>query len=507
MRLEQPTSGSIKLNGTELTGLDDGALRPLRRDLQMVFQDPYSSLNPRLSVGEIVGEPLIVHKIAGPGGPGPRAAGGRGPRPGRRRPVPGRVLRRAAAAHRHRPGAGAASRGCMILDEPVSALDVSIQASILNLLRDLQRERDLAYLFISHDLAVIRQVADEIAVMHLGLIVEQGPAEAVCEHPAHPYTAALLSAVPVPDPLRKRAPGSGSCCTASCPARSARPRAAASVPGAGRPTNAAPRRSRRCFRSPAPTGWPATIPRYRRLRKGIRARDRLLCLARDRGRGRRPAPARLDRARAIRRPALPVRCHGHRGSRARPAVLAGVSLPLGRPDEAWGWPAYPIELGADLADGVYLAVPLPLGPDGLPEPVQRGTRGREPQGCLPVRPQAARRGRTPERIIWYKLPTATYTAYNQIGGASLYASRPVGQGLDGAGLRRQPAAAGQRGRRRPGDGGRRAGRVPAVVAAADVRALGRPVRDLAGTARLPGQLLHRLRPALRRGPAGRPTGC
>ena len=93
----------------------------------------------------------------------------------------------------------------LILDEPVSALDVSIQASILNLLRDLQQERDMAYLFISHYLAVIRQVADEIAVMHLGVIVEQGPAEAVCEHPAHPYTVALLSAVPVPDPLRKPA--------------------------------------------------------------------------------------------------------------------------------------------------------------------------------------------------------------------------------------------------------------------------------------------------------------
>ncbi len=204
MRLEQPTSGSIKLNGTELTGLGDGALRPLRRDLQMVFQDPYSSLNPRLSVGEIVGEPLIVHKIAG------RAARVRellenvGLDPDSAVRFPGEF----SGGQRQRIGiarALALRPHVMILDEPVSALDVSIQASILNLLRDLQREQRLAYLFISHDLAVIRQVADEIAVMHLGLIVEEGPAGEVCEHPAHPYTAALLSAVPVPDPAQAHA--------------------------------------------------------------------------------------------------------------------------------------------------------------------------------------------------------------------------------------------------------------------------------------------------------------
>jgi peptide/nickel transport system ATP-binding protein len=204
MRLEQPTSGSIKLNGTELTGLDDGALRPLRRDLQMVFQDPYSSLNPRLSVGEIVGEPFKVHKIAGRSGRVREllAAVGLDPDAAVRFPA------EFSGGQRQRIGiarALALKPQVLILDEPVSALDVSIQASILNLLRDLQQERDMAYLFISHDLAVIRQVADEIAVMHLGVIVEQGPAEAVCEHPAHPYTVALLSAVPVPDPLRKPA--------------------------------------------------------------------------------------------------------------------------------------------------------------------------------------------------------------------------------------------------------------------------------------------------------------
>ncbi len=204
MRLEQPTSGSIKLDGTELTGLSDSALRPFRRDVQMVFQDPYSSLNPRLSVGEIVGEPLTVHKIAGRAGRVRELLAAVGLDPGAAVRFPSEF----SGGQRQRIGiarALALEPRVMILDEPVSALDVSIQASILNLLRDLQRERDLAYLFISHDLAVIRQVADEIAVMHLGLIVEQGPAEAVCEHPAHPYTVALLSAVPVPDPSSTRA--------------------------------------------------------------------------------------------------------------------------------------------------------------------------------------------------------------------------------------------------------------------------------------------------------------
>ena len=204
MRLEQPTSGSIKLNGTELTGLDDRALRPLRRDLQMVFQDPYSSLNPRLSVGEIVGEPFNVHKIAGRSGRVRELLASVGLDPDAAVRFPAEF----SGGQRQRIGiarALALKPQVLILDEPVSALDVSIQASILNLLRDLQQERDMAYLFISHDLAVIRQMADEIAVMHLGVIVEQGPAEAVCEHPAHPYTVALLSAVPVPDPLRKPA--------------------------------------------------------------------------------------------------------------------------------------------------------------------------------------------------------------------------------------------------------------------------------------------------------------
>jgi peptide/nickel transport system ATP-binding protein len=203
LRLEEPTSGSITLNGRELTALSDDEMRPMRRQIQMVFQDPYSSLNPRLSVGEIVGEPLIVHKVPD------RAerigalltSVGLDPASGVR--FPGEF----SGGQRQRIGiarALALDPQTIVLDEPVSALDVSIQASVLNLLRDLQRKQNMAYLFIAHDLAVVRQVADDIAVMYLGVIVERGRADQIYSRPAHPYTNALLSAVPVPDPVKER---------------------------------------------------------------------------------------------------------------------------------------------------------------------------------------------------------------------------------------------------------------------------------------------------------------
>jgi peptide/nickel transport system ATP-binding protein len=203
MRLEEPTGGSITLNGRELTGLSDEELRGSRRDVQMVFQDPYSSLNPRLSVGEIVGEPLIVHKISD------RAAKVRqlllsvGLDPAASVRFPGEF----SGGQRQRIGiarALALDPQALVLDEPVSALDVSIQASVLNMLRDLQHTRNMAYLFIAHDLSVVRQVADDVAVMYLGQIVEQGPADLIYRRPAHPYATALLSAVPVPDPQAER---------------------------------------------------------------------------------------------------------------------------------------------------------------------------------------------------------------------------------------------------------------------------------------------------------------
>ncbi|HEX9064506.1 MAG TPA: ABC transporter ATP-binding protein [Streptosporangiaceae bacterium] len=203
LRLEEPTSGSIALRGRELTGLSEDEMRGLRRQIQMVFQDPYSSLNPRLSVGEIVAEPLIVHKIAGRADRVASLLDSVGLDPASRVRFPGEF----SGGQRQRIGiARALALGpqTIVLDEPVSALDVSIQASVLNLLRDLQREQNMAYLFIAHDLAVVRQVADDVAVMYLGKIVEQGPAAQIYGRPAHPYTRALLSAVPVPDPERER---------------------------------------------------------------------------------------------------------------------------------------------------------------------------------------------------------------------------------------------------------------------------------------------------------------
>ncbi|HEY3903788.1 MAG TPA: ABC transporter ATP-binding protein [Streptosporangiaceae bacterium] len=203
VRLEEPSSGSIKLNGRELTGISESELRALRRQIQMVFQDPYSALNPRLSVGEIVGEPLTVHKIPDKTAKVRELLTSVGIDPAATVRFPGEF----SGGQRQRIGiarALALNPPTIVLDEPVSALDVSIQASVLNLLRELQRDQQMAYLFIAHDLAVVRQVADDVAVMYLGKIVEQGQADEVYKHPKHPYTLALMSAVPVPDPPRER---------------------------------------------------------------------------------------------------------------------------------------------------------------------------------------------------------------------------------------------------------------------------------------------------------------
>jgi oligopeptide transport system ATP-binding protein len=205
LQLIRPTAGSIRFEGQELTELSGGDLRRVRRELQIVFQDPYSALNPRMTVGDIVGEPLRVHGI--------------GDRKGRRARVaelldvvgfdPGFVNRyphEFSGGQRQRIGiarALALNPRLIVCDEPVSALDVSIQAQILNLLRDLQRDFGLTYLFIAHDLAVVRAMSDTIAVMEHGKIVEQGPADQVYLSPQHEYTKALLAAVPVPDPRRQ----------------------------------------------------------------------------------------------------------------------------------------------------------------------------------------------------------------------------------------------------------------------------------------------------------------
>jgi peptide/nickel transport system ATP-binding protein len=206
LRLYDPTGGKITFDGTDITHMKERELRPLRRRMQMIFQDPYASLNPRHSVGRMVGEPLRVH---GRGGKGlgktvrellqvvglPADAATRYPH-------------EFSGGQRQRIGlarALALNPDFLVCDEPVSALDVSIRAGVINLLEELKTRLSLSYLFVAHDLSVVRHIADRVAVMYLGRIVEIGDVDQVYGAPAHPYTQALLSAVPVPDPHKERA--------------------------------------------------------------------------------------------------------------------------------------------------------------------------------------------------------------------------------------------------------------------------------------------------------------
>jgi peptide/nickel transport system ATP-binding protein len=207
LQLLVPTSGSVRFDGQEITGLGRGDMRALRREMQMIFQDPYASLNPRKRVGQIVGEPLRLHRIAS-GRELERAVKDLLERVGLSPEHYNRYPHEFSGGQRQRIGiarALALRPKLIIADEPVSALDVSIQAQIINLLGDLQSDFKLTYIFVAHDLGVVRQVCDRIAVMYLGKIVEIGPADEVYGNPIHPYTLTLLSAVPIPDPRENRA--------------------------------------------------------------------------------------------------------------------------------------------------------------------------------------------------------------------------------------------------------------------------------------------------------------
>lgn len=202
LRLYEPTAGSVKLDGTELTKLKGSELRKMRRRMQMIFQDPYASLNPRMTVGRIIGEPLDIHRLA----------------KGRAKTERVQELLNVVGLHpvfadryphelsggqRQRVGVAralAVEPELIVADEPVSALDVSIQAQIVNLLQDLQAELDLTFIFIAHDLALVRHVSHRVAVMYLGKIVEIADRASIYQEALHPYTHALLSAIPIPDP-------------------------------------------------------------------------------------------------------------------------------------------------------------------------------------------------------------------------------------------------------------------------------------------------------------------
>ncbi|MGE0223087.1 MAG: ABC transporter ATP-binding protein [Acetobacteraceae bacterium] len=216
LQLHRPTEGAVMFDGKDLCSLSDGEMREMRRHMQIIFQDPYSSLNPRMTAGSIIGEPLIVQGLAN----GQHAYRERvaellslvGLRPS----MADRFPHEFSGGQRQRIGVAralAANPSFIVCDEPVSALDVSIQAQIVNLLEELQERFDLTYLFIAHDLSVVRHISDRVAVMYLGRVMEIAARDDIYADPAHPYTQALLSAVPIPDPeadsQRQRIPLAG----------------------------------------------------------------------------------------------------------------------------------------------------------------------------------------------------------------------------------------------------------------------------------------------------------
>ena len=204
LQLYKPTAGRVNFEGAELTTLKGRALRAVRRRMQVIFQDPYSSLNPRMTAGRIIGEPLVVHGIGSGGQERRERVAELLEVVGLNRSMASRFPHEFSGGQRQRLGVAralAVNPQLIVCDEPVSALDVSIQAQIINLLEELQEQFSLTYLFIAHDLSVVRHISDRVAVMYLGHIVEIADRNEIYANPLHPYTKALLSAVPIPDPV------------------------------------------------------------------------------------------------------------------------------------------------------------------------------------------------------------------------------------------------------------------------------------------------------------------
>jgi oligopeptide/dipeptide ABC transporter ATP-binding protein len=206
LRLIEPTSGTVSFNGRDILSLGKKELREIRREMQIIFQDPYASLNPRMKIGDVVGEPLVIHKMGTKTERRERVAGLL-QRVGLDPDYMNRYAHEFSGGQRQRIGVArtlALNPKLIVADEPVSALDVSVQAQVVNLLQELQQEFKLTYLFISHGLAVVEHISTRVAVMYLGRIVEIAGAAELYARPLHPYTQALLSAIPVPDPKQKR---------------------------------------------------------------------------------------------------------------------------------------------------------------------------------------------------------------------------------------------------------------------------------------------------------------
>jgi oligopeptide transport system ATP-binding protein len=218
LRLIEPTAGEVNFEGRDLLALDARSLRQLRREMQIIFQDPYASLNPRMQVGEIIAEPLVIHRV-GAGAERRRRVAELLELVGLKAEHAARYPHEFSGGQRQRIGiarALALNPRFIVCDEPVSALDVSVQAQVVNLLQDLQEQLGLTYLFISHGLSVVEHISTRVGIMYLGKLVEVAPSEAIFRNPLHPYTRALLSAIPVPDPdaRRERLPLAGEIPTA-----------------------------------------------------------------------------------------------------------------------------------------------------------------------------------------------------------------------------------------------------------------------------------------------------